>query len=182
MVGAGKLENRRSGSILGTGDSEFVVGASLNASDTPNVPIDPMDLISKENLVPDSSMNPNFAISDFSNSMSIKRKLARKVSRKRDLKRDHVRIKDATSGKLNSDDMKIDQSEVGRTVHRKKRDCQMSEIGVYSSSVPFSHQVIENRSKVISSVPVVESSSVEKQPALSHSPVFFCFCAFEDVS
>ncbi|KAI3771244.1 hypothetical protein L6452_02404 [Arctium lappa] len=119
-VGAGKLENRRSGSILGTGDSEFVVGASLNASDTSNVPIGPMDLSSKENLVPDSSMNPNFAISDFSNFMSIKRELARKV--------------------------------------------------------------IENRSEVISSVPVVESSSVEKQPALSHSPVFFCFCAFKDVS
>ncbi|KAI3734246.1 hypothetical protein L6452_13711 [Arctium lappa] len=33
LGGAGKLENRRSGSILGTGDSVFVVGASLNASD-----------------------------------------------------------------------------------------------------------------------------------------------------
>ncbi|KAI3728092.1 hypothetical protein L6452_16721 [Arctium lappa] len=92
-VGAGKLENRRSSSILGTGDSKFVVGASLNASHTPNVPIDPMDLSYKGNLVPDSSMNLNFAISDFSNSMSIKRELARK----------------------------IDQSEVGRTVHRKKK-------------------------------------------------------------
>ncbi|KAI3759232.1 hypothetical protein L6452_06890 [Arctium lappa] len=113
-VGAGKLENHRSGSILGTGDPDFVVGASLNASDTPNVTIDPMDLSSKENLVPDSSMNPNFVISDFSNSMSIKRELARKV--------------------------------------------------------------IENRSEVISSVPVVESSSVEKQPALSHSCIFLFLC------